>query len=365
MSAVKSPSSWVVGVAGLAIGVVIALRLLIPNGMDPTVFLALGDDSPVQTNYARRLLDDVRTRRDLGHDGRFFFAQANDPWLLRPDVNAAVLDRPVYRSQRMLFPLIAGGLGSFPPGVVVWSMLITNLLAMGIGALVAAELATRWGASAWLGLAVPLNIGLIFELDIGGAGIVAYTFALAALLALVATRVWFASLLFAAAALSREVMVAFAVGVFVLWWLEGRRPIWRILVLPVVAMVAWNVYLRFRLEGVPGIGGRSENLSAPFIGLFESFESWVRNPGELLLNSVLLVVVIAFIPLALRSRSPIAWGALPFAALIVVLSAEVLREPFNFSRAVVPVFTALPFLIFAPRHTPSPPRVGQLSGERP
>ena len=155
MSAVKSPSSWVVGVAGLAIGVVIALRLLIPNGMDPTV---------------------------------------------------------VYRSQRMLFPLIAGGLGSFPPGVVVWSMLITNLLAMGIGALVAAELATRWGASAWLGLAVPLNIGLIFELDIGGAGIVAYTFALAALLALVATRVWFASLLFAAAALSREVMVAFAVG---------------------------------------------------------------------------------------------------------------------------------------------------------
>ena len=155
MSAVKSPSSWVVGVAGLAIGVVIALRLLIPNGMDPTVFLALGDDSPVQTNYARRLLGDVRTRRDLGHDGRFFFAQANDPWLLRSDMNAAVLDRPVYRSQRMLFPLIAGGLGSFPPGVVVWSMLITNLLAMGIGALVAAELATRWGASAWLGARGP------------------------------------------------------------------------------------------------------------------------------------------------------------------------------------------------------------------
>lgn len=365
MSPVKSPSSWVVGVAGLAIGVVIALRLLIPNGMDPTVFLALGADSPVQTNYAQRLLDDVRTRRDLGHDGRFFFAQANDPWLLQPDENAAVLDRPVYRSQRMLFPLIAGGLGSFPPHVVVWSLLITNLLAMGIGALVAAQLATRWGATAWLGLAVPLNIGLIFELDIGGAGIVAYTFALAGLLALVVTRVWFASLLFAAAALSREVMVAFAVGVFILWWLEERRSIWRIVVLPVVGMAVWNVYVRFRLEGVPGAGERTENFSVPFIGLFEAFESWVRNPSELLLNSVLVLVVVAFVPLALRSRSPIAWGGLPFAVLIVVLSAEVLREPFNFSRAVVPVFTALPFLIMAPRHDPSPSGVSRLSEERP
>ncbi|MCD6022578.1 MAG: hypothetical protein K0R20_2288 [Actinomycetia bacterium] len=365
MSAVKSPSSWVVGAAGLAIGGLIALRLLIPSGMDPTVFLALGDDSPVQTNYAQRFLDEVRTRRDLGHDGRFFFVQANDPWLLQPDENAAVLDRPVYRSQRMLFPLIAGGLGAFPPGVVVWSMLITNLLAMGIGALVAAQLALRWGASPWLGLAVPLNIGLIFELDIGGAGIVAYTFALAGLLALVATRVWFASLLFAAAALSREVMVGFAVGVFVLWWLEGRRSIWRIVLMPVVGMAVWNVYLRFRLDGVPGVGERTENFTAPFVGLYEAFESWVRNPGELLLNSVLVLVVIAFVPLALRSRSPIAWGALPFAALMVVLSAEVLRESYNFSRAVVPVFTALPFLIMAPRHDPSPAGIGRLSGERP
>lgn len=353
MTPARKGSAWVVGVAGLAIGVVIALRLLIPNGLDPTVFLALGDDSPTQTAYARRLLGEVRTRRDLGHDGRFFFPQANDPWLLEPQQNAAMLDGPAYRSQRMLFPLIAGGFGLFPPSVVVWSMLITNLLATGLGAFVAARLALRWGASVWLGLAVPLNIGLIFELDIGGAGIVAYTCALAGLYALVAERIWPASLLFAAAALSREVMVAFVAGVFVLWWLDGRRSPWRIVITPLLAVAVWYVYIRLRLEGVSGAGGRTENFGPPFFGIYEALRSWVEDPGHLLVNAVLVTVVIAFIPLGLRSRLPIAWGALPFVALATVLSAEVLREPFDFSRALAPVFTAVPFLIMVPRRVRS------------
>ena len=137
-------------------------------------FVALGEESTVETEYATRLLGDVTTRQGLGHDGRFFFAQANDPWYIEPEVHAAVLDEPRYRAQRMLFPSVAGGFGFFPPGVVAWSMLVTNLLALGLGAYLAALLALRWGGAAWLGLAVPMNIGLIFELDIGGAGILAY-----------------------------------------------------------------------------------------------------------------------------------------------------------------------------------------------
>lgn len=364
MTVRRDAPAWLVGAAGLAIGVAVALRLLIPSGMDPTVFLALGDDSPTQTAYARRLLDEVRTRRDFGHDGRFFFPQANDPWLLEPEQHAAVLDGPVYRSQRMLFPMIAGGFGLFPPGVVVWSMLITNLLAIVLGAFVAARLAVRWGASVWLGLAVPLNIGLIFELDIGGAGIVAYTFALAGLYALVEERVWPASLLFAAAALSREVMIAFAAGVFVLWWLDGRRLPWRVVITPLLAVAVWYAFVRLRLDGVSGVGGRTENFSPPFLGIFEAFRSWVGDPGHLLLNAVLVMVVIAFIPLALRSRLPLAWGALPFVAFATVLSVEVIREPFNFSRAVAPVFTAVPFLILVPGRAASPSGTDQLTHER-
>ncbi len=339
-----------VGAAGLAISVVIALRVLIPNGMDPTIFIALGEDAPIQTEYAVRLLGEVTTRHDLGHDGKYFFVQANDPWFLEPQQHAVVLDRPAYRGQRMMFPMIAGGFGLFPPGVVVWSMLLTNLLAMGLGAYLAARLALRWGGSPWLGLAVPLNIGLIFELDIGGAGILAYTCCLGAVYALATERTRLASVLFAAAALSREVMVLFAVGVFAVWWLEERRLPWRIVITPLLAVAVWYVYLRFRLMGISGVGGGTPNFAPPFLGIFEAFRSWVGDPLALVVNVVLVSVVIAVVPLALRSRLAIAWGALPFVALTTVLSVEVLREPFNFSRALAPVFTAIAFLVFVPRH---------------
>ena len=338
--------AWPVGFVGLAIGVLLALRVLIPNHMDPTIFVAFGERSPVQTEYGRALLGSVTVRHGLGHDGRFFFAQANDPWYLEPERNAVVLDRPLYRAERMLFPMVAGGLGLFPPKVVVWAMLVTNLLGLAIGAFVAAKLAVAWGGTKWLGLWVPLNIGLLFELDIGGAGILAYVLCLVALWALVEGKVGAASASFAAAVLTREVMLAFAVGVFVLWWLDRRRPLWSVLVAPLSALTVWITYLAWRLSGISGSPPQLGTFGElPFVGLVGAFRYWLKVPIDLVFSLVVLAVLVAFVPLAIKSRLPIAWGALPFAALVVILSASVLREPFDLSRAVTPIFTAFPFLV--------------------
>ena len=340
--------AWIVGIVGLAISSVVVLRILIPNGMDPTTFLTLGAKAPEQTEYARRLLGDVATRPNLGHDGRFFFAQSNDPLYLQPEQHAAFLDRPVYRAQRMLFPLIAGGFGLFPPGVVVWSMLVTNLLAMCVGALLAARLAIRWGASPWLGLAVPLNIGLILELQIDGAGVVAYACGVGAIYALVTDRLWAATLLFAAAALSRESMLVFAVGVFVLLWLEHRTYLWRLVSVPLLAMAAWHIYIRLRLAGVSGVGVRLENFAPPFVGMWQALHYWAMEASALVAGMAILVIVVAFTVLAIRSRLPIAWGALPFVGLATILSVYTWRYPLDIARAMAPVFTAAPFLLAVP-----------------
>lgn len=342
----RNTSSWIVGIAGLAIGVVIVLRFLIPNGMDPTMFLTLGEDKPIQRAYAERMLGDVEVRPGAGHDGKFFFAQANDPWFLEPERHAAVLDRPIYRGERMLYPMLAGGLGLFPPGVVVWSLIVTNLLAMGMGSLFAAKLAVLWGASPWLGLAVPLNVGLIFEVAIDGAGVLAYTCCLAGLYALLKGRSWVASLSFAAAALSRDVMIAFIVGVFILYWVESRPLPWRILVTPLVAMSVWYLHLQFRLMGMQGLGGGTRNFGLPLVGFIEATRAWIAVPRNAILSLAILAVIVLFVPLTLRSRLPIAFGALPFVALAVFLSVNVWREPFDLSRALAPVFTAAPFLLF-------------------
>jgi hypothetical protein len=347
----KAPTAGVVGGIGFLLGLGVVLRLLIPGHMDPTMFLAVGEDKPIQKHYAERLLGSVDTRPGAGHDGKFFFAQANDPWYLDPGEHAAVLDRPLYRAERMLYPMIAGGFGTFPPGVVVWTLLITNVLALGLGTSLAARLAGAWGLSPWLGLAVPLNIGLLFEVAIDGSGALAYAFCLAGLLALVRGRTWLASLAFAAAALSREVMLAFAVGLVILWLLDRRRAPWRIVIVPAVALATWAVYLGFRLHGVGGTGGAPGVLALPFVGMFGALRSWIEQPDGLAALSLLLVViVVAVAVLAPRSRLPIAWGALPFVALAVVLSVDVWREPFDLSRALAPVFTAAPFLVALSRH---------------
>lgn len=347
-------SPLLVGVASLAIGLMIALRLLIPNGMDATVFLALGEDAPVQARYASERVGGVVTRDALGHDGKFFFIQANDPWFLDPERNAALLDRPVYRGGRMLYPMIAGGFGVFPPGWIVWSMLVTNLLAVGIGAALVASLAARWNASPWLGLAVPLNIGLIFEIGIDGAGVVAYVFCLGAVYSLVEGRSWLAALLLAAAALSREAMLAFAIGLILLSWVEERRIRWRLFAVPVAVLALWYAYLRWRLVGISGTGGGSEIFAAPFVGMLRSFPSWVQDPSDLILNGSLLFVAVVFTMKALRSRFPLVWGAIPFVLLSTVLSRYVWNEPFDLSRALTPVITAFPFVLLAQMDPRSP-----------
>jgi hypothetical protein len=340
----KGLPPWLVGVAGLAIGVAFAIRILLSYGLDPTLFVSFGDESPVQDVYIRPRLGDVSTRPGYAPDGKFFFVQANDPWVLDPEHNAAFLDRPIYRTQRMLYPLIAGGFGLFTPPMIVWAMLVTNLVAMAIGAGIAARLASVWGGPSWLGLMVPLNVGLLFELELGGAGILAYAFALAGVLALTKERTWLASTSFAAAALTREMMMLFPVGLLVLWWLNQRRIMWRLVTLPTAAIVLWHLYVRIRLRGVSGVGVVWGGFAPPFYGILTGSEWWLRHP-YLLINVGIIAMLVVFVPVALRSRSPMAWGALPFVALATVLSENVWREAYDLTRVLMPVFTAIPFVV--------------------
>ena len=342
--------TWLVGAVGLIVGLSVVLRVLAPYGMDPAAFVGFDrSEAPSQISYPAEVLGRPVPARPLAHDGKYFFAQANDPWYLHPEQHAVVLDAPVYRAQRMLFPAIAGGFGVFPAGLILWSMLLTNVFALGLGALFASRLAVASGLSPWLGLWVPLNVGLLLDVDLGTAGALAYMFSLAALLALNKERRWLSGLLFASAALTRETMVLFALGVIALRWIQRRDVAWRSLVPSVVAMGVWNVYIRVQLSDVPGTGPVAHNLRGPFVGLVEAIASWSIRPQDLLLNLTILGIVVVFVPLAFRSRLAIVWGALPFAGLALFLSEAVWRYAFDFPRAIAPIFTAIPFLVASSR----------------
>ena len=172
-------------VASLTIGILLLVRPLASSGFEITQFTAFGEDAVEITEYAEGLLGrQVQVRAAQGHDGKYFFLQSLDPLYLQPAEHSVFLDRPVYRGQRMLYPLLAGLGGLLPAKALPWSLVLVNILSLGFGGLGTARLAQRYGGSQWWGLAFPLNLGMLAEFAISGAGIVAFTAAIWAVLAL-------------------------------------------------------------------------------------------------------------------------------------------------------------------------------------
>lgn len=339
----------VVLVAAALAGLVV-VRLLLAAGGDPTGLVAFGEDTPGITAHAREVLGrEVVVRRGLGHDGRFYFVQAEDPWHRDPDRYAVLLDRPAYRSQRMLYPLLAGLGGFAPAGWLPWTMTLVNATALVTLAAGVAAWSRNLGASSWWGLAVFADIGILFEVDIAGAGVVALAAAVWGTLALDRRRPGLAAFAFTLAVLSREVMIVWVAGV-VLWTWWRRAGGWRgglrrrlvpvdlvaVAATPVVVAGAWAVYLRLRLPVGTG-AGEVQEIGLPFVGMAAAVGDWLSSPGVAIQIVAVVAVCIVALVAAVRRPSAPTWAAAGFAALAVVLTHQVWWRPFDIGRAVAPV----------------------------
>jgi hypothetical protein len=314
---------------------------------DPTIFSAFGEEAIPTREYAEDRLGEVFLRPEQGHDGKFFFVQSNDPMVLDPEENAAVLDRPLYRSQRMLYPMISGVGGALGPEAITWSMLIVNVLAISVGTAVVAMIAMEMGGSPWWGLAFALNLGFISEMNISGAGIVAAAAAFGAVLALLKGRVGLAVLFLVLAALSREAMLIAAAGSA--WWLwrrqEQRRNAVVVAVSPILAVGAWAVYLRARMGWEPGVSEVQE-IGLPFVGFFQAFSAWLGDPVDLAVGVGMMILFFLFARRTLLSGHLIGWAFVGFALLGVVFTKQVWNSYFDITRAVAPLITAFVLLVF-------------------
>ena len=232
-----------------------ATRLLADADWDVTVFAAFGESDVLTRAYAEARLGDVYLRGDLGHDGRFFFVQSNDPWMLDPAENISVVDRPLYRAQRMFYPMLAGGAGLFNPETIIWMMLIINLLAMGLGSWAVATIAMGMAGSPWWGLAFVLNVGFLSEMNIGAAGVLAGAAAFGSIALFVKGNTEWGVALMTMAVLSREAMLLAAVGVAWVLWKQGeKRLAVTVTTIPLTSAALWALYLRI------SIGGGSERI---------------------------------------------------------------------------------------------------------
>ncbi|MGC2240470.1 MAG: hypothetical protein WA726_06495 [Acidimicrobiia bacterium] len=336
------------GLIAIVFSGLLVARNLAAAEWDPTLYTAFGEKATPTRVYAEAKLGEVFLRPEQGHDGKFFFVQANDPLLIHPDENAQVLDRPLYRSQRMLYPLLAGGGGLFSPEVIVWSLIVVNMLALAVGTIATSFVATSMRLSPWWGLAFTFNVGLISEMNIDGAGVVAAAAAFGAVAVLQRGRYSWGVTLLALSALSREPMLIAAAGSA--WWFwryrTNKKVALYLFLVPSALVGLWAIYLRMRIGAADLVNPNSpDSLALPFVGLAKAFSSWMGDPMDLLVGCTMVVVLAVFARRALIDRKLVGWAFLGFVPLSVVLSEAVWHSFFDITRAIAPVLTALVLLI--------------------
>jgi hypothetical protein len=335
-----------VGILGSLFSMLSISRAFDDLGNDPAVFVGFGEESVAINRYAEdRLGREVPKRPHMGHDGKYFFVQAHDPLLLDVEGNVGVIDRPVYRSQRMFYPLIAGAGGSLGSAAIVWGLLLVNVFAMGAGTFATARVAQQMGGSPWWGLAFALNIGIVSEVNIDGAGVVAAAFAFGAVAALLARRNGWALAFLVMSALSREVMVVVALGVALWLWRERQRR-WAAIsaVVPVLVVAGWALYVRGRLGGADTSVGFA--FEWPFVGLAKAIPAWAGSSLDLAAGIAVVVLLVAFVIRTMRSGALVGWAFVGFVPLTLVLSELVWTYYYDLTRAVAPLITAFVLMVF-------------------
>jgi hypothetical protein len=349
-----------VALCGVSIALAFAGISLIGAGGDPSGVARFGELTPQQTDYAEAVLErPVFVRDSLGHDGKFLFIQANDPLLVEPTEHAIALDRPTYRSQRMLYPLIAGVLAGLDPHLILWTLIAVNLAMFGLGTWSVAMLAIDAGMTSWFGLAFAANMGLVYSLLMDGSTVTAFALACAGVLALTRLHTGLSVVAFTGAVLAREVMILFAVGVVAGLLVSRRRSMaspstfvgddpapslpWSIIVVPGLAAVLWAVYVRWRIDFEAGLIENEEIALVPFGGALDAVTSGQARLVDLISIALLIAVAVVVPILAFRTMSLLVWGAFPFSVLAIFLTVNVWQYDYNISRALIPLLTAVVF----------------------
>ena len=324
---------------------VVTVGQLAADDWEASAFLRVGEESVVRP-YVEQLLGPVPMTPGQGHDGKYFFVQAHDPLLLSAHT-PELLEDPLLRAQRVLYPLLLSPLQLLGSDALVWGMLALNLVALLYGSWVTSRLAIALGGPGWVGLAFGLNVGLWFELLFDGSGAVAWAFATVGLLLAARRNYAGAAALFVLAALTRESMLIVALGTVVyLARFSGRRQ-WVIFLAPLAASVGWGLWIRWR---VGSIYESTPIFDFPFVGIYEAVEGWITD-GELM-PALLVGTVIAMLLMLLRQTyhkpSLVSYGVVGFALFAPFLSVDVWGEFFDISRVVAPALTGLVVGIFLP-----------------
>lgn len=332
---------WAVFLGGVVLFQAVTLPVLAQGGWDPTVFVRFPEGFPEFVAYGEDRLGEIHVAPEAGHDGKFYFVQAMDPFYLAPDENAIFIDRPTYRAQRMLYPTMAGAAGIAGPWAIVWAMYGLNTLAIGLGCMVTGLVARELGASELFGLAFVINLGMLSAGLVDTAEIIGFALLMLGLYLCLRQSWGSMTVALTLAVLARETMLAGVVGIAV-FLLMTRRRIPRHLVWTLVIPAAWFAYLQLRIGYLPGYDNSASNIDLPLLGFIEAFREWTSEPiqvANLVTGVIFMAFAALFVVRVLRGRNLVNAVGASFALVALLMSVVVWRQAFDSSRALAPLMT--------------------------
>ncbi len=305
-----------VGILGGLIALAVALaRLYFAADGDITRFVVAGD-AYVDPDVVEP--DVYVNEGSFGYDGQFFWRLAIDPASWELSQQHGVHFDNAYRPPRIVYPVMAWVAAGGQPGLVAWTMVGVNVVAVGVVAGLGALVAQHGSRPALAGMLIASTPGLVFALARDLSDVVTLALLLAGVVALLQRRPGLATIAWCVAVLSREQVLATIAGygLWRLWWLltseasaestglrrlvpRPRRVDLPWLVPPVVFAV-WQTVVWVRIGELPLRAGGS-NLTAPFGALGPTLWDWFRgdmatwdDATPFQLGLALLLVILAF-----------------------------------------------------------------------
>jgi len=193
-----------------------------------------------------------------GYDGQFAYQIARDPlngW--------TKTDVPAYRYQRIGYPLTARALALGRAELVPWTLIVVNIMALTAGVWLTENILQHFQVSRWYALIYGLSAGTLMSVRLDLTEPLAYALAQAGVLLALKDRWRQAAVTLALAALTKEMTLAVAAGIGLVYLF--RRQWRRSIVFGVTVLlpfVVWQIVV-WQWFGQLGVGSGGA-LATPF-----------------------------------------------------------------------------------------------------